>query len=166
MRVFSTSEMIQPVMKSPVVLSMSGHDPTGGAGIQADIECMAAHGVHALTLVTSLTAQNTADVIEIYPQNPQQFEAQASCLLADISVDVFKIGLLGSAEIAKKVASIIARFPDVPVVLDPVLAAGGGHDLVQGLLLEVLTQKIVPRTTLITPNSLEARRLCPHYRNA
>ena len=158
MSVFS-AETIHSAKDSPTVLCMSGHDPTGGAGVQADIECINAHGVRALTLVTSLTAQDTCDVVEIYPQDPQQFEAQANCLLRDIPVDVFKIGLLGSAEIATVVASIIRRFPDVPVVLDPVLAAGGGHDLVQGLLMEVLIQKILPRTTLVTPNSIEARRL-------
>lgn len=145
--------------RPPVVLSLSGHDPTGGAGIQADIESIRAQGVHALTLITALTAQDTQDVLAVYPQDPQHFLRQADCLLEDCTVDVFKVGLLGSAEIALAVASILEDHAHVPVVLDPVLAAGGGRDLAQSALLEVLTERILPQTRLATPNSLEARRL-------
>lgn len=152
---------ISPVFNSspPVVLCLSGHDPTGGAGIQADIEAIRAVGAHPATLVTALTAQDSQNVIGVYPQDPDALMAQGLLLLQDLNVVVIKIGLLGSHRIARKVAELIDIAGPIPVVLDPVLAAGGGTDLAGDQLLSVLRQEILPKVTWITPNVPEARRL-------
>lgn len=146
-------------LRRPVVLSLSGHDPTGGAGIQADIEVLFRLGCHPCTVVTALTEQDTCDVKRIYPQDGAAFLAQALTLIDDLRPAAIKIGLLGSAAIAAAVAQILDRLPDVPVVLDPILAAGGGHDLASGELLSAIGELLVPRTCILTPNTPEARRL-------
>lgn len=138
---------------------MSGHDPTGGAGIQADVEILRKLQCHPVTLITALTAQNTLDVGHIYPQEPAQFLTQAHTLLADVSIAAIKIGLLASASLALAVRSIIDSLPPVPVILDPILAAGGGHPMAGTDLMEAMVSTLVPYSTVITPNTLEARRL-------
>lgn len=143
----------------PVVLALSGHDPTGGAGIQADIEAIAAQGCHAATAVTCLTVQDTGDVRRLEPVSADLLLAQATAVLADLPVRVIKIGLIGSATNAAVVATLLADWPRLPVVLDPVLRAGGGADLADPRLLEILRGQLLPLTTLLTPNRAEARRL-------
>ena len=110
----------------PAVLTFSGHDPSGGAGVQADIEALAAVGCRALTVVTALTVQDTRDVQRVEPVDPGLVEAQARTVLADLPVAAFKIGLLGSAGVAETVAAVLRDHPQHPVVLDPITAAGGG----------------------------------------
>ena len=143
----------------PLVLCFSGHDPTGGAGIQADGETVAALGGHAMSVVTCLTAQDTHNVKRILPQRPADFLEQARFLLADVQPAAFKIGLIGSAALAEAIAGLLAAHPDVPVVLDPVLAAGGGAELADRKLLDTLRRVLLPWVTLLTPNGPEARRL-------
>lgn len=143
----------------PVVLSLSGHDPTGGAGIQADIETLFRLGCHPCTVITVLTEQDTCDVRRIFPQNPVQFLAQAQTLIDDLPPAAIKIGLLGSAAMATAVSEIVARMPGLPIILDPVLASGGGQDLCTDELVTVLRDSLLPRTTVLTPNTHEARRL-------
>lgn len=143
----------------PVVLCLSGHDPTGGAGIQADIETLRAHHCHPATVITSLTAQDTCDVKQVFPQNPEQFLAQARLLMADLRPVVIKVGLLGDASIAEALVALLDEAGPVPVVLDPILAAGGGQALASERLLQVMVEQIIPRATVITPNTPEARRL-------
>lgn len=147
----------------PIVLSLSGHDPTGGAGIQADIEMLFRLGCHPCTVITALTEQDTHDVRRIYPQDPAEFRAQALTLVDDLPPAVIKIGLLGSSALAVPVAEILDRFPHVPVVLDPVLAAGGGREFGCGELVTVLRDLLVPRCTVMTPNTHEARRLTDRH---
>jgi hydroxymethylpyrimidine/phosphomethylpyrimidine kinase len=148
---------------SPIVLCFSGHDPVGGAGIQADIEAVAAQGAHAATVITALTVQDTRNVQRIEPVAVETLREAADAVLKDLPVAVFKIGLLGSTDIARAVADIIRQYrirhPGIPLVLDPVLAAGGGKDMSDDNLLEVIRSELLPLTTLLTPNSLEARRL-------
>jgi hydroxymethylpyrimidine/phosphomethylpyrimidine kinase len=144
---------------SPIVLCFSGHDPVGGAGIQADIEAIAAQGAHAATVITALTVQDTRNVYRIEPVVVDTLHEAANAVLNDLPVAVFKIGLLGNAEIAQAVADIIHGHPGIPLVFDPVLAAGGGRDMSDDNLLEVIRSTLLPLTTLLTPNSLEARRL-------
>ena len=146
-------------VQSPIVLCLSGHDPTGGAGIQADIETLRAHQCHPVTVITSLTAQDTYDVKQVFPQNPQQFLAQARLVMADLPPVVIKVGLLGSADIAEALAELLDEAGSVPVVLDPILAAGGGQALASQRLMQVMVELIIPRATMITPNTPEARRL-------
>ena len=145
--------------KPPVVLCLSGHDPTGGAGIQADIETLHRLGCHPATVVTALTTQDTRNVTAIHPQDAATFLQQARCVAADLTIAAVKIGLLGSSELAFACAELIAELPAVPVVLDPVLAAGGGSDLATKDLIESMRSVLLPRATVLTPNSPEARRL-------
>lgn len=145
-----------------IVLCLSGHDPTGGAGIQADIETLYRLGCHACTVVTALTAQDSVNVRQVYPQAPEPFLEQARLVLADLSVSAVKIGLLGSAAIAEAVGELLedlARSRAVPVVLDPILEAGGGYGLASARLQSVLIERLIPLATVITPNILEARAL-------
>lgn len=143
----------------PVVLCLSGHDPTGGAGVQADIETLRALGCHPATVVTALTAQDTRDVRTVFPQAPDSFLSQARLVLADLPVAAIKIGLLGSAGIAVAVAKLIGEAGPLPVVLDPILAAGGGQALASERLLEAMLSRLIPLATVITPNTPEACRL-------
>ncbi len=142
----------------PVTLCFSGLDPSGGAGLQADIEAIAAQGGHAAVVCTALTVQDSQQVYGFEPVAPDLIRQQAEAVLADLPVSAIKLGMLGSGAIAAVVADLLAAHPAIPVVLDPVLAAnsGGnlaGDDLAQGLF------RLFPRATVITPNSVEARRL-------
>ncbi len=144
----------------PVVLAISGHDPTGGAGVQADIETVAAMGCHPATLITCLTVQDTADVYRVAPVDPGLIRKQAEVLLADIDVAAVKVGLVGTPAAAALVAEILDSLKSpCPLVLDTVLAAGGGSPLASRELVDALRRELVPRATLLTPNSVEARRL-------
>lgn len=142
----------------PVVLCFSGLDPSGGAGLQADIESVAALGGHAAVVCTALTVQDSQRVYRFEPVRPELIREQAEAVLADLPVRAVKLGMLGSGAIAGAVAELLGRHPDIPVVLDPVLAANSGgslaaDDLAQGLF------RLLPRAAVITPNSIEARRL-------
>ena len=143
----------------PVILCIGGHDPGGGAGIQADIETGVALGCHVATVVACLTVQDTRDVREIHPVDPGLVARQARVVLDDLPVRAVKVGLLGSATVARSVAAVLAAAPGLPVVLDPVLAAGGGRDLGGDPLILALRESLLPRATLVTPNSVELRRL-------
>lgn len=143
----------------PIVLSLSGHDPTGGAGLQADIETLFRLDCHACTVITALTEQDSVDVRRILPQQPADLLAQARAVTEDLPPAAIKIGLLGSAGIATAVSELIDRLPGVPLVLDPILAAGGGRELASDELVSTLRDRLIPRTTVLTPNTLEARRL-------
>lgn len=144
---------------SPIVLCFSGHDPIGGAGIQADIEAIAAQGAHAATVITALTVQDTSNVQRIESVASKTLLEAANAVLQDLPVSIFKIGLLGSSEIAQAVSGIIRNHPDIPLVFDPVLAAGGGTSMSDNKLLDILRTELLPLCRLLTPNSLEARQL-------
>jgi hydroxymethylpyrimidine/phosphomethylpyrimidine kinase len=143
----------------PVVLSFSGHDPSGGAGIQADIETLNSHQCHSASIITALTEQDTRNVKKLIPQCPENIISQANTLLDDLDVNAFKIGLCGHHETAIAIYAILKQHPDIPVILDPVLAAGGGAELSNQRLLTTLVDLLLPCTTVLTPNSEEARRL-------
>jgi len=143
----------------PVVLSFSGHDPSGGAGIQADIETLISHQCHAASVITALTEQDTRNVTKLIPQRPEDIVSQANTLLDDLPVSAFKIGLCGHHETVAAIHTIIKQHPHIPVVLDPVLAAGGGAELSNDQLIASIKDLLLPLTTVITPNSQEARRL-------
>jgi hydroxymethylpyrimidine/phosphomethylpyrimidine kinase len=151
--------MPQMIPHPPVVLCLSGHDPTGGAGIQADIETVSRFGCHPCSVVTALTVQDTHNVRKVLPQPAGDFLEQARTLLRDVPVSAVKIGLLGSAAIAHAVCELIETIESLPVVLDPILAAGGGTNLANQDLIETLRLTLIPRTTVLTPNSPEARTL-------
>lgn len=153
--------MIADALRPPVVLVIAGHDPTGGAGIQADIETIASLGGHAVSLLTALTAQNTARAEACRAQPREDFERQAALLLEDIAVQACKIGLLGNAALAEATAALLAARAALPVVLDPVLAAGTGDRLGEDSALAAMLELLVPRATVLTPNLREALTLCP-----
>jgi hydroxymethylpyrimidine/phosphomethylpyrimidine kinase len=143
----------------PAVLAFSASDPTGGAGMQADLLTIASLGCQPLTVLTALTAQDTHGVHGLLAMEPEWIARQADRLLADIPVAAFKLGVLGSARNAESVAAILAAHPRTPVVLDPVLASGRGDALAEGDLVPALRASLLPLATVLTPNSLEARRL-------
>lgn len=143
----------------PVVLTFSATDGTGGAGMQADILTLASMGCHPLSVVTAVTVQDTLGVEGLMPINADWVADQARSLLEDIPVDAFKIGVLGSVENIATIAEILADYPEIPVVLDPVLASGRGDELASEEMLRAMREMLLPLTTVLTPNSLEARRL-------
>jgi hydroxymethylpyrimidine/phosphomethylpyrimidine kinase len=150
---------IMPPSTPPIVLSFAGTDPTGGAGIQADLLTLASMGCHALTVVTAITVQDTAGIEDVMPLESDWVIDQARVLLEDMPVAAFKIGLLGSVENCAAVAEVVSDYPDVPLILDPVLASGRGDEMATDEIIEAMRDLLIPQTTIITPNSLEARRL-------
>lgn len=146
-------------MMPPIVLTFAASDPTGGAGLQADLLTLAAMGCHPLSVVTALTVQDTRGVEAIYPVDSDCVTDQARRLLEDMRVSAFKLGVLGSSDSVSAIAEILSDYPEVPVVLDPVLASGRGDVLSSEEVLEALRALIVPQSTIITPNIMEARRL-------
>lgn len=143
----------------PIVMVFAGSDPTGGAGIQADIETIASLGARAAPVITAVTAQDTHGVQEFTAIPPELVIAQARAVLADMPVAAFKVGMVGSALNASAIASIVQDYMDIPLVVDPVLASGRGDALGEDTLADALVTLLFPQATLITPNSLEARRL-------
>jgi len=143
----------------PTILCLSGFDPTGGAGIQADIESIASMGGHAVPVITALTVQNTQNVSYFEQVEPQLFTEQVNKLLEDIPVKAVKIGMVGSLGIIESINAILKQNPDLPVIYDPVLAAGGGADLTTSDMLVAIQELLLPFTTILTPNSPEARQL-------
>lgn len=146
-------------LSPPIVLTFAAADPTGGAGLQADILTLASLGCHPLSAVTAITVQDTTGVEGVLPIDAEWVADQARALLEDMPVAAFKLGMLGSVEIIAAIAEVIADYPDVPVVLDPVLASGRGDQFADEEMIEAMIGLLLPQATLITPNSLEARRL-------
>ncbi len=142
----------------PIVLAIGGHDPSGGAGIQADIEAIAANGAHAVTAISCLTVQDSCNVEALHPVAPEILAAQVETLFADHPVDAIKIGLIGSPEVAEYLLSLLQANQKTPVVLDPILAAGGGNPLAGEKIVQRV-REMLPLCDLITPNTLEAHRL-------
>lgn len=145
--------------KPPVILCFSGHDPTGGAGVHADIESIAAAGCHCASAITCTTIQNTHNVQRLIPVEPELFRQQAEAVLDDLPVAVIKIGLIGDTGISQEISALLQKYPKIPAILDPVLSAGGGTELAGDLLLQSMRYELLPYITLATPNSLEARRI-------
>jgi hydroxymethylpyrimidine/phosphomethylpyrimidine kinase len=143
----------------PIVLTFAGSDPTGGAGLQADVLTAAGMGCHPLSVVTALTVQDTHGVESVHAVDAGRVRMQAERVLADVRVGAFKLGVLGSVANVEAIAAILADHPEVPVVLDPVLASGRGDELASEEMIQALRELLVPQSTVVTPNSLEARRL-------
>ncbi|MFZ5511984.1 MAG: bifunctional hydroxymethylpyrimidine kinase/phosphomethylpyrimidine kinase [Pseudomonadota bacterium] len=143
----------------PIVLTFAASDPSGGAGIQADIMTLSSMGCHPLSVVTAVTVQDSAGVEDVVPMEADLVADQARVLLEDMPVAAFKLGMLGSVENIAAIAEIVSDYPDVPLVLDPVLASGRGDELASEDMISALRELLLPQTTILTPNSLEARRL-------
>ncbi|MFZ5484912.1 MAG: bifunctional hydroxymethylpyrimidine kinase/phosphomethylpyrimidine kinase [Pseudomonadota bacterium] len=143
----------------PTVLSFAATDPTGGAGSQADLLTLASLGCHPLTVITAVTVQDTVGVDDFLALDAAWIVDQARGILEDVPVAAFKLGMLGSVEAVAAIAEIVSDYPDIPLVLDPVLASGRGDELADDELISAMRDLLLPQTTLITPNSMEARRL-------
>src|SRR3954466_4544973 len=151
----STSAQAAP----PIVLTCAASDPTGGAGLQADLLTLAALDCHPLSVVTGLTVQDTVGVARMMVVEAEWIRAQAERVLEDIEVAAFKAGVLGSAANVRAVAEIVAARPEIPFVVDPVFASGRGDSLTTDAAIDALRELVLPHTTVLTPNSVEARRL-------
>jgi hydroxymethylpyrimidine/phosphomethylpyrimidine kinase len=143
----------------PIVLVFAASDPSGGAGLQADIMTLSSMGCHPLSVITAITIQDTTGVDDVSPIDAEWVADQARCVLEDMPVAAFKIGVLGSVEAIAAIAEVVSDYPEIPLVLDPVFASGRGDELASEEMVIALRELLVPQTTIITPNSLEARRL-------
>jgi hydroxymethylpyrimidine/phosphomethylpyrimidine kinase len=143
----------------PIVLVFAASDPSGGAGLQADIMTLSSMGCHPLSVVTAVTIQDTTGVDDVSPIDAEWVADQARCVLEDMPVAAFKIGVLGSVETIAAIAEVVSDYPEIPLVLDPVLASGRGDELASDEMVAAIRELLVPQTTIMTPNSLEARRL-------
>lgn len=150
--------------RRPCVLVFAGHDPSGGAGIQADSEAIAAQGAHALTVITALTVQDNQRAYAVHAVDAQIILQQAMTLAARMQIAAVKLGIVAHSKNAAAIASFIQdlqrRQPGLPVVLDPVLGSGHGDALAQGDAVAAI-QPLLKVATLVTPNLPEAGRLCP-----
>jgi hydroxymethylpyrimidine/phosphomethylpyrimidine kinase len=145
---------------TPRALTIAGSDSGGGAGIQADLKAFASCGVHGMSAITAITAQNTLGVSAIHPVPPGIVLAQVRAVVSDIGVDAVKVGMLGSVEIVRAVAQALDELPaGVPVVVDPVMVAESGARLLDADAESALIAEILPRATVLTPNLHEARAL-------
>jgi hydroxymethylpyrimidine/phosphomethylpyrimidine kinase len=143
----------------PAVLSIAGSDSSGGAGIQADLKAFARCGVHGMTAITALTAQNTVGVEAVETIPPEMIIAQVRAVAEDIGVDAVKIGMLGNAATVEAVVEALGYVGDAPVVLDPVMVAESGARLLDQDACDTLVEKLLPLVTIATPNIPEARVL-------
>jgi len=147
----------------PRVLSIAGSDSGGGAGIQADLKAFAACRVHGMTAITAITAQNTTGVSAVHQIPPEVIIEQVRAVAGDIGVDAVKIGMLGDAATIEAVASALSFLPaETPVVLDPVMVAESGAELLEPSARAALIALLIPRATVVTPNLPEARALAAH----
>ena len=140
----------------PNVLTIAGTDPTGGAGIQADLKAFSAKGAYGMSVVTAVVAQNTRGVGSIVAMEPAFVAEQVAAVFEDVRVDAVKIGMVANAGIADAIAASLDKYATCPVVLDPVMVAKSGDHLMKHDDVEAIRDRLVPRATLITPNLPEA----------
>jgi hydroxymethylpyrimidine/phosphomethylpyrimidine kinase len=141
------------------VLIVAGSDSGGGAGIQADIKAVTMLGGYAATAIAALTVQNTLGVSDVLAVPPAFVQAQMRAVLGDIGVDVVKTGMLGDAAMVTAVADVLAAYPPVPIVIDPVMVAKGGARLLDEAAVGAVKARLLPIATLLTPNTPELEAL-------
>ena len=146
-------------MNMKTALSIAGSDSCGGAGIQADIKTMTMNGVYAMSAITALTAQNTTGVRSILEATPEFLKDQIDAVFEDIRPDAVKIGMVSSAELIEVIAERLAYYKAENIVVDPVMVATSGSELMKSNAVTVLMQKLLPLATLVTPNIPEAEVL-------
>jgi hydroxymethylpyrimidine/phosphomethylpyrimidine kinase len=151
--------MVKHEVKKAAVLVIAGHDPSGAAGIHADIESIQACGANSATLVTATTTQDTSHFAGLHPQSAEDFVAQAQLLCADQRFSACKIGLLGDVQIAGIVANLLPQLGNIPIVLDPILRTGSGATVAGEALEKVMGNELVALSSIMTPNAAEARQL-------
>lgn len=146
-------------MSLPCVLVLAGHDPTGGAGLIADAEAIRAMGGWALTVPTALTCQTTVDVRTVMPRPGEEILATARAVLEDCDIHAIKVGLIADLSALEAVITLCTAYPHLPIVIDPVLKAGGGRELSGQALMAAFVERLLPLASLITPNLDELARL-------
>ena len=142
------------------VLTIAGSDSSGGAGIQADLKTMMAHGVYGMSAITALTAQNTTGVYGVQEADPDFLAQQIDCVFTDIRPDAVKIGMVSSAAIAEVIAAKLTAYKAQHIVCDPVMVATSGSALIKGGTVDTLVTKLLPLAEVVTPNIPEAEVLC------
>ncbi|WP_409559808.1 bifunctional hydroxymethylpyrimidine kinase/phosphomethylpyrimidine kinase [Hyphomicrobium sp. B1] len=143
----------------PIALTIAGSDPSGGAGIQADLKTFAALGVYGASVITALTAQNTTGVSGVFAIPPDFIAAQYRSVVSDLSLGAMKTGMLGDVATVEIVASLLGEMGAAPVVVDPVMVATSGDVLLKPDAIDAVRHALLPRASLITPNLPEASRL-------
>jgi hydroxymethylpyrimidine/phosphomethylpyrimidine kinase len=143
----------------PVVLSIAGFDPSSGAGITADIKTIAAHGCYGVACITALTVQSTAGVRRVEPVDPELVAETLAELASDVEIAAVHIGMLGSGKVVRTVADFLAQHKQPNIVLDPILKSSSGTDLADAAGMRLLTEKLLPLSTVVTPNINEASAL-------
>src|SRR5260221_3956090 len=151
--------MNESIPSLPAVLTFAATDPTSGAGLQADLLALASMGCYPLAVVTAIAVQDPAGVESFLAIDPDWVAYQARCILEDMPVAAFKMVMLGSTEIVTLVAEVVSDYPDVPLVLDPVLSSGRGDDFAGEDMVSAIRELLVPQSTVVTPNIPELRRL-------
>ena len=151
--------MLSDLRRPPAVLSIAGSDSGGGAGIQADLKAFARCGVHGMTAITAVTAQNTVGVAAVHPLPPEAIVAQVRAVAEDVGVDAVKVGMVGGVAAIEAVVSALELTAPAPVVVDPVMVAESGAELLEPEARDALISRLLPRATVITPNLPEARAL-------
>lgn len=145
----------------PIVLCFSGFDPSGGAGIQADIESIVATGSQAMSVITALTSQNTQDIYAVKPMSDKWLFKQVEPILQEFEITAIKIGLCARSSTIKALAKIIRTLPNTPVILDPILRSGTGNKFATEDLAVTIRKFLLPLSTIITPNFSEINALSP-----
>ena len=143
----------------PTVLTIAGTDPSGGAGIQADLKTFSALGCYGMSVITALVAQNTTGVWAIHNIPPDFVQQQLDAVMEDIRPDAIKIGMVHTLQLVEVIAAALKKYPDIPVVFDPVMVATSGDKLIEDATIEVIVSQLFPLVTLITPNMDEASLL-------
>ena len=146
-------------MTTPIALTIAGSDSSGGAGIQADLKTFAALGVYGASVITALTAQNTAGVSAIHQVPPEFVAAQMDAVFSDLSIGAVKIGMVAQARTIEAIEAGLARWSPKHVILDPVMVATSGDRLLAAEAVAALRSNLIPRASLITPNLPEAAAL-------
>ncbi|MEE1899223.1 bifunctional hydroxymethylpyrimidine kinase/phosphomethylpyrimidine kinase [Flavobacterium rakeshii] len=143
----------------PTVLTIAGTDPSGGAGIQADLKTFSALGCYGMSVITALVAQNTTGVRGIHNVPAQFVEQQLDAVMEDIRPNAIKIGMVHTSQLVEVIAATLKKYPDIPVVFDPVMVATSGDKLIEDTTIAVIVSQLFPLVTLITPNMDEASLL-------
>ena len=151
---------MEPIPSAPpIALTIAGSDPSGGAGIQADLKSFSAYGVYGASVITALTAQNTTGVSGVFGVPPEFIAAQFHSVTSDLAISAIKTGMLGDAQTVKLVAELLAKISGVPIVVDPVMVATSGDVLLAPNAIQSVRCDLIPRALLITPNIPEAAKL-------
>lgn len=147
------------IPRSPAALTIAGSDSSGGAGIQADLKTFSAFGVYGASAITALTAQNTVGVHGVHAVPPAFVIAQIDAVLSDLEIGAIKTGMLATAAIVAAVADRLGKSAGIPLVIDPVMVATSGDNLLDADAIDAVRHRLLPRATLVTPNIPEAARI-------